>query len=239
MANIPSKPSYTHGSTGTTPNTALNYAKGDPVDADNLDYFINTPLETLKTIIDVLNAIDSDDDGRVDAADKATNVESTYKGNDIDADSDGVVDAADHVETGGSPAKIKDTTNNIDLLTAIENGPIKFGVNADVDGNDIEDSGTTIYDTSGGHIEQSILENDDVTIAGNKVNLGGSTTIAHGDLSNAPSSAHHSKTSSASELTDVSPDSTSNAHHTEPKTINALDNEPTSTADAIIASIGG
>jgi len=57
------------------------------------------------------------------------------------------------------------------------------------------------------------LQNDTVTVAGNAVSLGGSTGIAHGDLSSIGSSDHHTKTTSAADLTDVSADSVANAHH--------------------------
>lgn len=72
MANIPSKPSYTHGSTGSAPSIALDYASGDPVDEEHMDYYVNTPLETIKALIDVHNALDSDGDNVVDAADGAS-----------------------------------------------------------------------------------------------------------------------------------------------------------------------
>lgn len=74
--------------------------------------------------------------------------------------------------------------------------------------------GTTIWDSSNSYIPTGRLQNKSLSIAGNSVSLGGSTSISHSDLSDAPSSAHHSKTSSASELTDVSADSITDAHHT-------------------------
>lgn len=40
-------------------------------------------------------------------------------------------------------------------------------------------------------------------------------SLSHADLTNITSNDHHSKTSSASELTDVSPDSSANAHHSQ------------------------
>lgn len=155
MSN-PNKPSYTHGSTGTEPSSAIDYANGDDLDADNFDYFVNTPFEKIKEIIDRLVAIDSDGDGKVDEAeqaDDATNVTSTYKGNDIDSDGDGkvnsadtadtvksndidsdgdgVVDSADSLKTGGSTATVDDTTNNQPVAqfqeggsVAVPNGPI-------------------------------------------------------------------------------------------------------------------
>ena len=91
---IPNKPGYTHGSTGSQPGSPRDYASGDPVDANEFDYYVNTPFETIKDIIDALNNLDSDDDGTVDAADQADNA-TKVKGNDIDSDGDGVVNEAD------------------------------------------------------------------------------------------------------------------------------------------------
>jgi len=170
MAN-PTKPTYTHGSTGTEPSSALDYTNGDPLEADNLDYYVNTPLEKIKDIIDTLNAIDSDGDGVVDAADTAAQSDTTalyknndidsdgdgkvdvadtadiadtanlYKNNDIDSDGDGVVDAADQLETGGSTAVIRDTTNTRDLLQASESGTVTIpSGNLDLNGNSVVDS---------------------------------------------------------------------------------------------------
>jgi hypothetical protein len=68
---IPTKPSYSHGSTGTAPASARDYENGDPMDADEFDYYINTSIETIKDLIDALNTLDSDGDGTVDEADYA------------------------------------------------------------------------------------------------------------------------------------------------------------------------
>jgi hypothetical protein len=58
-----------------------------------------------------------------------------------------------------------------------------------------------------GSIDNSTLTNSSVSVAGQSVSLGGSTTLGHGQLTNISSNDHHSKTSSASELSDVSADS--------------------------------
>jgi hypothetical protein len=119
---IPTKPSYDHGSSGTEPANPIDYSSGDPLNADNLDYYLNTEFSKLDEIITALeeikngtiqvasaanadsadayknNDIDSDGDGRVNAADTAQNV----KGNDIDSDGDGVVDRADVADDGNA-----------------------------------------------------------------------------------------------------------------------------------------
>jgi len=68
MANIPNKPSYSHGSTGTAPASALDYANGDPLDADNLDYYVNTPLAKIKGLIDALETVDNDVSTKLDSS---------------------------------------------------------------------------------------------------------------------------------------------------------------------------
>jgi len=126
---IPSKPSYNHGSTGTEPGSPTDYANGDTLDADNLDYYLSVEFQKIKEIIDALNALDSDDDEKVDAADTADaadNVTGTYKGNDIDSDGDGKVNSADTADdakraiTDGSAWQIRDTTNATNIFSIAE-----------------------------------------------------------------------------------------------------------------------
>jgi len=62
--------------------------------------------------------------------------------------------------------------------------------------------GTGIDPTNIGDGDTISLTNDSVTVAGNSVSLGGSTGVAHGDLSNAPTSAHHQEPTAGTGLTD-------------------------------------
>jgi len=94
---IPNEPTYDHGSTGTKPVDPIDYQNGDSLDAENLDYYLNTQFTTLDQIIRALREIR---DGVITVTDAQTavdadNVTGTYKGNDIDSDGDGKVDAAD------------------------------------------------------------------------------------------------------------------------------------------------
>lgn len=72
MVDTPNKPAYTHGAQGTEPDSAIDYANGDAVDAEDFDYFVYHEFDKIRAIIDVLNAIDSDEDNVVDAADGAS-----------------------------------------------------------------------------------------------------------------------------------------------------------------------
>lgn len=94
----PEPPDYSHGATGSLPSSSLDYQNGDAVDPEHFDAYISTLFTKIKALIDALEAIDSNNDGRVDiaeVADEAADVASTYKGNDIDTDDDGIVDKTD------------------------------------------------------------------------------------------------------------------------------------------------
>lgn len=63
------------------------------------------------------------------------------------------------------------------------------GIGADI----ADDVPNVIYDYGNKWVPLSILEADTVTVAGNAVTLGGSTAIAHGDLTSIGSADHHAK----------------------------------------------
>lgn len=190
---IPSKPSYSHGSTGTEPGSSLDYTNGDPLDANNLDHFVYVPFSKISATIDYLNEIDSDGDGTVDAADTAATADAV-KGNDIDSNGDGTVDAADRVETGGSAATIRDTTNSQDLLVANEGGPIDMAVtlsmgdSLSMSSNNItgvgrlKPSGDMVLDTSGGGSTQIELYDQANSTTMMKVPEGGPFEIVSRDM---------------------------------------------------------
>ena len=69
----------------------------------------------------------------------------------------------------------------------------QMGGTLDLNSNDLEDGSTTIWNHSGGYLEQSVLENTSVTVAGNSVSLGASTAVDHTDLSNIATDDHHTK----------------------------------------------
>lgn len=98
MVDTPDKPNYTHGAQGSEPDSPIDYSNGDAVDSDEFDYFVYQEFDKIRAIIDVLNAIDSDEDNVVDAADTAAAV----KGNDIDSDGDGQVDSADEADNANN-----------------------------------------------------------------------------------------------------------------------------------------
>jgi len=140
--------------------------------------------------------------------------------------------SADNIEQGDGSGLDADSVDgfdktDLDSLYVDESGdsmsgPLQLGGNLSAIG------GETIWDELASYIPQGRLENDSLTVAGNSVSLGGSTAVNHNNLSNISSDDHHTKTSSASELIDVSPDSNSSAHHSRydnSEAINAINND--------------
>lgn len=63
--------SYTHGDTGSEPDTALDFQKNDRPNAQNFDWLWYTVTEAISGHAEEFDRLDSDDDGVVDAADGA------------------------------------------------------------------------------------------------------------------------------------------------------------------------
>jgi uncharacterized coiled-coil protein SlyX len=76
---------------------------------------------------------------------------------------------------------VRDASGNAHL-TLTDGGPLTVGQPLDLDGSDLEDAGTTIWESSDGYVPQSQLQNDSVTVAGNSVSLGDSTDVDYADL---------------------------------------------------------
>lgn len=87
----------THGSTGNKPPDGKEFVDGERPDDEQFDWFWYIVPNKIDSIIDDISAIvnGSTQVGDAASADDATNVTSTYKGNDIDTDGDGKVDSAD------------------------------------------------------------------------------------------------------------------------------------------------
>lgn len=93
------------GDTGEKPPSNKNYSGGEQVNEKHFDYLWNALDQLEAEVWSALSDIDSDKDGKVDAADTAdtatdaTNVTATYKGNDIDNDGDGIVNASHYTQS--------------------------------------------------------------------------------------------------------------------------------------------
>lgn len=141
------------------------------------------------------------------------------------------------LNTGGSAATIRDTTNALDVLRAdeggnvqIPNGELTVSGTVTAQSNLIDSAGNVIYDQSSNSIEQSRLANDSVTInagtnltGGGTVSLGGSITLdaeagytdsdaisaINNDADHGSTASHNYFSGSHTDLTNITPD----AHH--------------------------
>jgi len=79
-----------------------------------------------------------------------------------------------------------------------------------LNGNDIVDGVDTVWDATASNIPQSRLENDSLSVAGKTVSLGGSTSIAHSDISSVNPDDHHTKYTDAEAVSAVNNETTLN-----------------------------
>lgn len=63
---------YTHGAQGSKPPTALDFQTGDAIPPENFDWFWYNVIQAINGHASLLEEIDSDEDGVVDAANAAT-----------------------------------------------------------------------------------------------------------------------------------------------------------------------
>jgi hypothetical protein len=135
----------------------------------------------------------------------ATNPTTWTRSADFDEDAEVTSGAFTFVEEGtnnGNTSWIVTTNDPITVDTTAINwsqfasaGEISAGDGLDKSGQtlsvDVSDfAGSGLQDDGGNDLE---LTNDSVTVAGNTVSLGGSTSIGHGDLDNVLSDQHHTK----------------------------------------------
>jgi len=137
------KLNHPHGDDGTKPPDNLNFQAGDKPDPEHFDWFWATVTSVVDGHTSEFTRLDSDNDGQVDAADTAddaTNVTSTYKGNDLDTDGDGQVNAADTADTATDATNVTSTYKGNDI-DADGDGKVNAAEQADnadtVDGSNV------------------------------------------------------------------------------------------------------
>lgn len=101
---------HTHGDTGVKPADGLNFQDGDIPNPEEFDWFWNEVPSAINNHASILDAIDANADGVVDAADSAATADAV-KGNDIDTDGDGKVNAADEADISKETQRIETRTD--------------------------------------------------------------------------------------------------------------------------------
>ena len=100
-------------------------------------------------------------------------------------------------------------TNGLSGGSASLGGSLSVGItgNLELDADLVSTSAITIWDETAQHVPTPVLEADTVTVAGNAVSLGGSTTINHGDLSTISANDHHTRYADAEAVSAVESES--------------------------------
>jgi hypothetical protein len=178
---------YTHGDTGTEPTSALDFAKNERPKAGNFDWYWYNAIEAIKDHAEAFGEIDSDDDGIVDEADTLT-AGGNLKGDLNTTDGETLWDES----AGYIPqAQLQNTSVSVSAGDGLKGGgSVSLGGSTTINVEPANFAGAGLQDDGADDLE---LVNDSVTVGGNVVSLGGSTAISHGDLSDAPASAHHAK----------------------------------------------
>jgi hypothetical protein len=178
---------YTHGDTGTKPTSALDFAKNERPKAGNFDWYWYNAIEAIKDHAVAFGEIDSDDDGIVDEADTLT------AGGNLKGDLNTTNGETLWDESAGyiPQAKLQNTSVSVSAGDGLKGGgSVSLGGSTTINVEPANFAGAGLQDDGADDLE---LVNDSVTVGGNVVSLGGSTAISHGDLSDAPASAHHAK----------------------------------------------
>lgn len=118
----------THGSTGTKPADGKEFVQDERPKNEEFDWFWYTVPNKIDSLIDDITAIVNGETivGEASTATEATNVTSTFKGNDLDSDGDGKVNSADYADNAdqldGNDAShfttLSEVNNNADVPNA-------------------------------------------------------------------------------------------------------------------------
>ena len=134
---------YSHGDDGIEPPSDLDFQQNQRPDAQNFDWFWSTVINRINGIISEFNRLDSNDDGKVDAADQADNAD-TLDGEHADA----FADAGHDHSKGYINGYQSNTLNGVDggtLANCWETIEVNSGDFTIVDNNTIEVNEGGVY----------------------------------------------------------------------------------------------
>lgn len=148
---------YTHGDTGTTPSSSLNFEQNERPQAGHFDWFWYNVADALSGHAAEFTRLDSDDDGVVDAADGAatwSNGGTTEITHPTDIDFTGDVSISDD---GDGTATISVTTYSDDeARAAVDGANVDIAGDADtVDGSHAADFASAGHTHDGRYITES------------------------------------------------------------------------------------
>jgi hypothetical protein len=104
---------YSHGAQGSKPATPLDFQADDAIPPEHFDWWWYRTIQLVNNIAAILEEIDSDEDGVVDAADSAAVAATadTVAGNDVSGQ---VAEAAVAVEARGIETRTSDPSSPSD-----------------------------------------------------------------------------------------------------------------------------
>ena len=167
---------YSHGDNGIEPSSALDFQRNQRPDAQKFDWFWSTVINRINGIISEFNRLDSNDDGKVDAADQADNAD-TVDGLHADALAD-----TGHNHINGYQSNTLSGVDGGTLANCWETIEVNSGDFTIVDNNTIEVNEAGVYSVDyacGFHQKDQSHSGDRRAILLARVLINGNGNFAH------------------------------------------------------------
>ena len=158
---------YSHGDNGSEPSSALDFQQNQRPDAQKFDWFWSTVINRINGINSEFNRLDSNDDGKVDAADQADNADTldgqnysdiqNWVNNNADVPNADYADNAGDAETLGGKSRTYFTT----LAEKSYINGYQSNTLSDIDGGTLANCWETIEVNSG---EFTIVDNNTIEV---------------------------------------------------------------------------
>lgn len=182
---------YTHGDTGTKPGSALNFESNERPNADNFDWYWYAVIQAIKGHADEFDRLDSDDDGVVDKADNADQLDGNDSSYFLAASNkytdENAQDAINNLLVGGT---------NVSLTYDDGNDSLEI-VSTDTNLSDeaVEDIvGTLVAGGTGIGVNYDDANNSlDITVNAGDISLSDLGSKAHSSLTGVGTDDHHSQ----------------------------------------------
>ena len=189
---------YSHGDDGSKPPSDLDFQQNQRPNAQNFDWFWSTVINRINGIISEFNRLDSNDDGKVDAADQADNAD-MVDGEHAGAFADAGHDHSKSYINGYQP----NTLNDVDsgkLANCWETIEVNSGDFTIVDNNTIEVNEAGVYSVdytcsfhqTGGDFRAIILARVRINGTGNFAHTGSRCYIRNNTDGDKNSVSNHS-----------------------------------------------
>ena len=162
---------YSHGDNGIEPSSALDFQQNQRPDAQKFDWFWSTVINRINGINSEFNRLDSNDDGKVDAADQADNADTldgqnysdiqNWVNNNADVPNADYADNAGDAETLGGKSRTYFTTlAEKSYINGYQSNTLS-DIDVGIDGGTLANCWETIEVNSG---EFTIVDNNTIEV---------------------------------------------------------------------------